>query len=97
MSLDCAKCRYFMGYDGVGELWTSCSIHGDFKVQKTSCKHFKRPGRLMYLVKDDRGHNVALFFEKEAANNYVQYAKKECRYNDLMIIEKQLKIREVRV
>ena len=38
----CVDCKYFMGFDGVGELWTSCSIHGDFKVKTTSCKYFEK-------------------------------------------------------
>lgn len=42
MMIDCSKCRYFYGYDGVGELWTGCSIHGDFKGQKTHCNHFEK-------------------------------------------------------
>ena len=42
MMIDCSKCRYFYGYDGVGELWTGCSIHGDFKGQKRDCNHFEK-------------------------------------------------------
>lgn len=42
MMIDCSKCRYFYGYDGVGELWTGCSIHGDFKGKKTHCNHFEK-------------------------------------------------------
>ena len=38
----CRECRYFNGFDGVGELWITCSIHGDFKVQKTNCEYFEK-------------------------------------------------------
>lgn len=95
MSIDCTRCRYFTGYDGVEELWTGCK-YGDFKGHKKSCKHFKRPGRLMYLVMDNEFNNVALFFEEAHARNYTKQAEKECGFNKLLIIPQQVKIREVK-
>ena len=37
----CRKCKYFNGFDGVGELWTGCHF-GDFKGIKTSCNNFEK-------------------------------------------------------
>ena len=37
----CRECRYFNGFDGVGELWTLCS-NGDFKGTKTNCESFEK-------------------------------------------------------
>ena len=39
---DCVNCKYFHGYDGVGELWVGCALHGDFKVQAVNCKSFEK-------------------------------------------------------
>ena len=44
----CSDCRYFYGYDGVGELWTGCSMYGDFKGTKTNCESFEKK-----VTKDD--------------------------------------------
>lgn len=38
----CRDCKYFHGFDGVGELWTGCSLLGDFKGIKTSCTSFEK-------------------------------------------------------
>ena len=37
----CRECRYFYGFDGVGELWTGCHF-GDFKGTKTNCENFEK-------------------------------------------------------
>lgn len=41
-NVNCAECRHFIAFDGIGELWTSCSVHGDFKDRKTHCIHFEK-------------------------------------------------------
>ena len=41
VKIKCVDCRYFHGYDGVGELWTGCSF-GDFKGIRTHCSNFRR-------------------------------------------------------
>ena len=38
----CRDCRYFNGFDGVGELWICCELHGDFRVRTTSCNNFEK-------------------------------------------------------
>ena len=35
---------------------------------------------------------IAWFFDKTLARNYVKRAHTDCRYNDLQIIQKQVKI-----
>ena len=37
----CRECRYFNGFDGIGELWTLCS-NGDFKGTRTHCEYFEK-------------------------------------------------------
>ena len=38
---DCVNCKYFHGYDGVGELWVGCTF-GDFKGIRTQCTNFEK-------------------------------------------------------
>ena len=51
MMSKCSECRYFYGYDGVGELWTGCSIYGDFKGTKTNCESFEKKVTNLDLLK----------------------------------------------
>ena len=37
----CRDCRFFNGFDGIGELWTLCS-NGDFKGTRTHCEYFEK-------------------------------------------------------
>lgn len=46
---------------------------------------------MVYSVQDGNWV-IALFFDKALARNYVKRAKKDCKYNDLSIIRKQVKI-----
>lgn len=39
---NCRNCKYFDGFDGVGELWTDCSLLGGFKDSRTNCEHFEK-------------------------------------------------------
>ena len=89
--IDCSKCRYFYGYDGVGELWTGCSIHGDFKGQKRYCNHFeKKVTKSDLLNKIQSLENTILSLENEVTR----------QNNQIKLLQKQLwkippKIREV--
>lgn len=38
---NCANCIHFLGFDGIGELWTGCTLFGDFKGTKKDCNMFK--------------------------------------------------------
>ena len=71
--IDCSKCRYFYGYDGVGELWTGCSIHGDFKGKKTHCNHFEKK-----VTKSDLLNKIqSLENEHERQNNEIKLLRKK--------------------
>lgn len=73
MMIDCSKCRYFYGYDGVGELWTGCSIHGDFKGKKTHCNHFEKK-----VTKSDLLNKIqSLENEHERQNNEIKLLRKK--------------------
>lgn len=75
MMIDCSKCRYFYGYDGVGELWTGCSIHGDFKGKKTHCNHFEKK-----VTKSDLLNKIqSLENEHERQNNEIRLLRKKIR------------------
>lgn len=76
----CVDCKYFMGFDGVGELWTSCSIHGDFKVKTTSCKYFeKKVTKSDLLNKIHSLENSILSLENEVTrqNNQIKLLYKQ--------------------
>ena len=45
---------------------------------------------------NDRADIVAYFFDKDVAKAYVKQAKKDCKYNNLSIIEKVVDIKLVR-
>ena len=79
--IDCSKCRYFYGYDGVGELWTGCSIHGDFKGKKTHCNHFEKK-----VTKSDLLNKIQSL-EKE--NEQLKKARDK---SDKFIVKKGLEI-----
>ena len=81
MMIDCSKCRYFYGYDGVGELWTGCSIHGDFKGQKRYCNHFEKK-----VTKSDLLNKIQSL-EKE--NEQLKKARDK---SDKFIVKKGLEI-----
>lgn len=53
-TFSCTECQHFYGIDGVGEMWISCSIHGDFKVKKTSCPDFKKKVTKLDLLREIR-------------------------------------------
>lgn len=38
----CSDCKYFCGYDGINEIWTSCDKIGDFKGVKKFCHDFEK-------------------------------------------------------
>ena len=42
MSSICINCEYFYGYDGITEIWTGCSLIGEFKGGKKKCHDFKK-------------------------------------------------------
>jgi len=46
---------------------------------------------IVYSVQDGNWI-VALFFDKTLAKNYVKRAYEDCKYNDLSIIRKRVKI-----
>ena len=50
----CVDCKYFYGYDGVGELWVGCALHGDFKVKAVNCKDFEKKVTKADLLKKIR-------------------------------------------
>ena len=49
----CQKCKHFNGYDGVGDLWTLCSL-GDFIGTKTDCQCFEKKVTKADLLKKIR-------------------------------------------
>ena len=51
---DCVNCKYFHGFDGVGELWVGCSLHGDFKVSTLKCNSFEKKVTKADLLKKIR-------------------------------------------
>ena len=74
-TFSCTECQHFYGIDGVGEMWISCSIHGDFKVKKTSCPNFKKKVTKLDLLREIR----QLRNENEQLRQQVQILKKEVR------------------
>ena len=53
----------------------------------------KESERLTVFSINDGNFIVAYFFDKTLARNYVKQAKKDCKYNDLSIIEKIVDIK----
>ena len=56
----CITCYHFMGFDGIGELWTSCNLLGDFKgSHKGDCKKWesKNKPKLLLLKSFQRWFN----------------------------------------
>ena len=51
---DCVNCKYFHGYDGVGELWIGCSVYGDFKAHHFKCDSFEKKVTKADLLKKIR-------------------------------------------
>ena len=49
---ECKDCRYFIGFDGVNELWTYCNLLGDFKGSKKDCQHFEKKVTRMDLLNE---------------------------------------------
>lgn len=87
----CSECRYFYGFDGVGELWTGCSKHGDFKGTKTNCESFEKKVTKADLLKKIHSlENTILSLENEVTR----------QRNQIKLLNKQFskippKIREV--
>ena len=51
---NCQNCQHFTGIDGVGEMWISCNLHGDFKVQQRNCPNFKKKVTKLDLLREIR-------------------------------------------
>lgn len=86
----CRKCKYFNGFDGVGELWTGCHF-GDFKGIKTSCNNFEKK-----ITKADLLRRVS---ELEKENEFLR-KEGQRRLREIKLLRKQYskippKIREV--
>ena len=86
----CRKCKYFNGFDGVGELWTGCHF-GDFKGIKTSCNNFEKK-----ITKADLLRRVS---ELEKENEFLR-KEGQRRIRAIKLLRKQYskippKIREV--
>ena len=65
----CRECRYFNGFDGVGELWTLCS-NGDFKGTRTHCEYFeKKVTKADLLRKVNKLEKELEELQKELADN----------------------------
>lgn len=47
---NCRNCRYFNGFDGVGELWTLCS-NGDFQGTRNHCEYYEKKVTRVDLLK----------------------------------------------
>ena len=75
----CVDCKYFYGYDGVGELWVGCALHGDFKVKAVNCKDFEKKVTKADLLKKIR--------KLEEENEQLKKARDE---SDTFIREKGL-------
>lgn len=81
---NCRNCKYFDGFDGVGELWTDCSLLGGFKDSRTNCEHFEKKvtrydllNRINELEKENEQLRKELFIVetdcknvKESRNHY---------------------------
>ena len=55
----CQKCKHFNGFDGVGELWTLCSL-GDFMGSKPDCSSFERKVSKVDLLKKIREQQATI-------------------------------------
>lgn len=81
---DCVNCKYFYGFDGVGELWVGCSLHGDCKVSTLKCNSFEKKVSKADLLK--KIHSLENEIERQR--------------NEIKLLRKQLskippKVREV--
>lgn len=65
----CRDCRFFNGFDGIGELWTLCS-NGDFKGTRTHCEYFeKKVTKADLLRKVNKLEKELEELQKELADN----------------------------
>ena len=77
---ECKDCRYFIGFDGVNELWTYCNLLGDFKGSKKDCQHFeKKVTRMDFLneIQELKKENEQLRNENTALESNVKFFKNQ--------------------
>jgi len=89
-TFSCTECQHFYGIDGVGEMWISCSIHGDFKVKKTSCPDFKKKVTKLDLLREIRqlrNENEKLLHQNEKYEMEIRALNSKIKdwYNDSAI------------
>ena len=80
----CVDCKYFYGYDGVGELWVGCALHGDFKVKAVNCKSFEKKvteadllKKIRELEQENEQLRIQLNYIQDAITTSMQHQKAE--------------------
>lgn len=87
--VNCVECRHFYGFDGVNELWTGCSIHGDFKGKKITCDHFEKKVTKEDLFKKIRKQQATITKQEKIIKE--QTLRTYCQDKEIQKLLQQIK------
>ena len=85
---NCSYCRYFIAYDGVGELWTDCNLHGCFEGSKDNCEDWKPRVTMDGLRRKVRRQEVVI--EKQRKVIKEQLVRIVCQDEEIQRLLQQL-------
>ena len=96
----CQKCKHFNGFDGVGELWTLCSL-GDFMGTKIDCSSFERKVSKVDLLKKIREQQATikklqdLCGESDSENAKLRQEIKKLKEEEKLYAQEILRLNEL--